>query len=164
MPWALNKISERVKASKKFFFSWSDLPEKKGHNVVLKKLGLPMTHYDSYLVAPWQLELPSPEKMFYSEKVRTITDESLKAQEYNISSPDPGIRVFVLKHGIGFPNIHSCPTKKIIVFFNQVKRGHYMISIIAAHLICRKHLRMFPLMWQVSLVPHVFRSISNSNR
>lgn len=72
---------------------------------MLKKLGLPMTHYDSYLsdvVAPWQLELPSPEKMFYSEKVRTITDESLKAQEYNISSPDPGIRVFVLKHGIGF--------------------------------------------------------------
>lgn len=66
---------------------------------MLKKLGLPMTHYDSYLsdvVAPWQLELPSPEKMFYSKKVRTITDESLKAQEYNISSPDPGIRVFVL--------------------------------------------------------------------
>lgn len=134
---------------------------------MLKKLGLPMTHYDSYLsdvVAPWQLELPSPEKMFYSKKVRTITDESLKAQEYNISSPDPGIRVFVLKHGIGFPNIHSCPTRKVIVFFNQVKRGHYVISIIAAHLICRKHLRMFPLMWQVSLVPHVFRSISNSNR
>lgn len=50
---------------------------------MLKKLGLPMTHYDSYLsdvVAPWQLELPSPEKMFYSEKVRTITDESLKAR------------------------------------------------------------------------------------
>ena len=54
---------------------------------MLKKLGLPMTHYDSYLsdvVAPWQLKLPSPEKMFYSKKVRTITDESLKAQEYNI--------------------------------------------------------------------------------
>ena len=30
-----------------------------------------MTHYDSYLsdvVAPWQLELPSPEKMFYVVK------------------------------------------------------------------------------------------------
>ena len=44
---------------------------------MLKKLGLPMTHYDSYLsdvVVPWQLELHSPEKMFYSKKVRTITD------------------------------------------------------------------------------------------